>query len=194
MYNYPVYLQYQNTAPKFVNFVQQTANAMLFKDVNFTNDYLNIKTASTAGLDNWGIILNQPRIIYSGLAYSKVFGFANGIKPTNTDDYPQNFNHGNFFNKKYKPTIELSNTQYRSLLLLLYRKYTTNNSLAELNSIIQEYATFQGATILPYVTNSHTMEITYTFPNPLEPYEINLFLNTDCLAVPACVRKNIILL
>lgn len=194
MLNYPIYLQYQNTALKFVNFVQATANAMLFKDVDFTNDYLDIKTASTAGLDNWGIILNQPRVIFSGLAYSKVFGFANGVKPTDTEGYPQNFGHGNFFNKSYQPTISLNDTQYRALLLLIYRKYTTNNSLADLNNIIQEYATFQGSVGIPYVTTTNQMEITYTFPYALEPYEINLFKNTDCLAVPACVRKNIILL
>ena len=192
MFNFPIYLQYQSKAPTFINFVQATANAMLFQNIDFTTDYLNIKTASTAGLDNWGIILNQPRVVYSGLAYAGVFGFDDGVIPSNTDDYPQNFNHGTFYNPAYAPTTSLTDTQYRALLLLLYRKYTTNNSLADLNSIIQEYALFNGAEGVPYVTSSYNMEITYTFNYTLQPYEINLFLNTDCLAVPAGVTRNVI--
>lgn len=193
MSNFPMYLQYQNIAPKFNYLVQATANAMLFKDIDFTNDYLNIKTASTAGLDNWGIILNQPRVVHSGLAYDGVFGFDTGVIPQNTSDYPQNFNYGTFYNVDYAPTTSLTDTQYRALLLLLYSKYTTNNSLASLNSIIQQYALFNNAAGIPYVTSSYDMEITYTFNYPLEPYEINLFLNTDCLSVPAGVHKNIII-
>lgn len=195
MNNYPIYIQYSNS-PNLINFTESLSTSLEFLEKDFANDYLNIKTATVAGLDNWGIILNQSRIVNSGLAYPGVFGFANGIKPNNTEDYPQNFNHGNFYNPAYQPSIILNDTEYRALLLLLYRKYTTNNSLNDLNNIIQEYALFQGIleNKLPFVTSSYNMEITYTFPYIPEPYEINFFLNTDCLAVPAGVIANIIIL
>lgn len=173
---FPIYLQYQNS-PKLINLVNKSANAMLFQNINFTNDYLDILTASTSGLDNWGIILNQPRGVISGNSYDNVFGFDDGIIPTDTVTYPQNFYHSNFYNINYSPTISLNNTQYRALLLLIYRSYTTNNSIYDMNNIIQQYATLTSASGVPVVYSNYNMEITYQFNYTLQNYERFLFQN-----------------
>lgn len=186
-----IYRQYANS-PKLISLTQKTANAMLFKDIDFPVDYLSIRTANTAGLDNWGIILNQPRTVRSGLAYDGVFGFANGVTPTDTVTYPQNFYRSNFYNASYSPTTTLTNTQYRALLLLLYRKYTTNNSLKDLNEIIIEYADISGASGIPYVFSTYDMSITYKFNYVPLPYETHLFKNTPLLPKPAGVNLNLI--
>lgn len=188
---FPIYLQYQNS-PKLINLSEKISNSLLFKNWNFPDDYLNIKTANTAGLDNWGKILNQPRTVNSGLAYPKVFGFDDGIKPQNTDDYPQNFYDSNFYNPNFPQTQELNDTQYRALLLLLYRKYTTNNSIYELNGIIREYAVFNESPGIPVVFSGYDMSITYKFDYVLQPYEYNLFKRTDCLSVPVGVKLKLI--
>jgi hypothetical protein len=186
-----IYYQYANS-PKVISLVQKTANAMLFKDIDFVTDYLNIRTASTAGLDNWGIILNQPRTVRSGLAYAGVFGFGDGVIPTDTTTYPQNFFHSNFFSINYAPTVDLTDDQYRALLYLLYRKYTTNNSLYDLNLIIKNYAILTSAPAIPYVYSTYDMSITYKFNYTPQPYETNLFKDKDILPRPCGVRINLI--
>lgn len=186
-----IYRQYDNS-PKLISLAQKTANAMLFKNIDFPVDYLNIRTANTAGLDNWGVILNQTRNVRSGLAYDGVFGFANGVTPTDTVTYPQNFYRSNFFNVSYSPVLELNNTQYRALLLLKYLKYTTNNSLKELNDIIREYADISGGSGIPYVFSTYDMNITYKFNYTPLPYETFLFKNTPLLPKPAGVNLNLI--
>lgn len=191
MYNFPIYLQFTNS-PVLKNFTNLTANSLLFKEQDFPANYLSIKTANTKGLDNWGIILNQSRTVFTGEPYAGVFGFDDGTIPTNTDDYPQNFNHGTFYNPAYAPTKDLTNDEYRALLLLLYQKYTTNNSLASLNKIIKEYALNRAAAGIPYVISYYSMNIAYVFPYTPEAYELNLFLNTDLLPVPLGVNVNII--
>lgn len=175
---FPIYLQYTNS-PNLISLVNKTANSLLFKDINFTEDYLSIKTANTAGLDNWGIILNQPRIVNSGESYDNVFGFDTGIVPTDTTTYPQNFYHSNFYNINFAPTITLDNTQYRSLLLLIYSKYTINNSIYYMNKAIQDYAINMGATGTPVVYSTYDMNITYKFDYTLQSYERRLFNNTQ---------------
>jgi Protein of unknown function (DUF2612) len=186
-----IYRQYSNS-PKLISLVQKTANAMLFKNIDFTVDYLDIRTANTDGLNNWGIILNQPRVVRSGLAYDGVFGFDDGAPPSDTTTYPQNFYHSNFFNISYSPTQELTNSQYRALLLLKYRKYTTNNSLKDLNDIIIEYADISGGGGIPYVFSTYDMNITYKFNYVPLPYETYLFKDTPILPKPAGVNLNLI--
>lgn len=191
MFEPSIYRQYDNS-PKLTSLAQKTANAMLFKDIDFPVDYLNIRTANTAGLDNWGIILNQPRTVISGFAYDGVFGFDDGAPPTDTVTYPQNFYESNFFNISYSPTLNLNNTQYRALLLLKYAKYTTNNSLKDLNDIIREYADISGGSGIPYVFSTYDMNITYKFNYTPLPYETYLFRDTPILPKPAGVNINLI--
>ncbi len=178
MSSFPIYLQYANS-PKLKDLVNKTANSLLFKDIDFVTDYLDIKTASTAGLNNWGIILNQPRNVISGTIYDGVFGFDTGVIPTNTTDYPQNFYNSNFFNINYTPTIDLDNNEYRALLLMIYRSKITNNSIYIMNDIIKEYAINTGGSGIPVVYSNYDMSITYDFNYILQTYERYLFNNPN---------------
>lgn len=187
---FPIYLQYANS-PNLISLVTKTANSLLFKNINFTDDYLSILTATTEGLNNWGIILNQNRTVFSGEMYDSVFGFDTGEIPTDTITYPQNFYDSNFFNINFSLTIDLTDTQYRALLILLYRKYTTNNSIFELNNIIQQYSTLIGASGTPNVYSNYDMSITYEFNYTLQLYEDYLFNNLNILPKPVGVAINI---
>ncbi len=184
--DFPIYIQYENS-PKLKSLVNKTANSLLLKDLNFTNDYLSIKTASTNGLDNWGIILNQSRNVNSGDSYENVLGFDTGEIPTNDEDYPQNLFNSNFYNINFAPTLTLEDNKYRALLLLLYAKYTMNNSIFSINKAIQEYSNNMGKSEIPVVYSTYDMRITYKFNYQPENYELNLFFNTDLLPKPCGV-------
>ncbi len=186
MFDFPMYAQYKNS-PTFINLVQKFSNALLFKDVDWINDYLSIETATTEGLDNWGIILNQSRIVNSGGIYDGVFGMFNGDIITDDTSYPQNFFNSNFYNINYAPTIALNNTQYSALLMLIYNKYTTNNSLSELNTIMELYKERIGSIGQAVVFETYPMGITYRFDYIPAPYEIHLF-NNGILPKPAGVK------
>jgi hypothetical protein len=189
MVNFPVYIQYSNS-PNLKSLVNLTANSLLFTE-DISANYLSILNANTNGLDNWGIILNQSRVVSYGAVYPKVWGFFNGVPVTDTTSYPQNFYNANFYNPTYDVTISLTDTSYRALLLLLYRKYTSNLSLADLNSIIQQYATITGASGVPNVISTYNMQITYQFNYTPLPYELKLFYDTDLLPVPMGVKLNL---
>jgi len=189
MVNFPVYIQYSNS-PNLKSLVNLTANSLLFTE-DISANYLSIQTASTEGLNNWGIILNQSRVVSYGEVYPKVWGFFNGVPVTDTTTYPQNFYNANFYNRTYDVTISLNDTQYRALLLLLYRKYTSNFSMSDLNSMIQQYATITGASGVPNVISTYNMQITYQFNYTPLPYEQKLFYSSNFLPRPLGVALNI---
>ena len=181
-----IYSQYSNSE-KLKKLINGITDELIFDDVQFDDDYLNIHTASTEGLNNWGLILNQGRSVRSYEAYDGIFGFDTGTIPPDDKQYPQNFNHGTFFNELYCPTVDLNNAQYRGVLFLLHRKYTINNSLFYLNKAIQEYENISHTPVrgVPYVKQTGFCEITYVFPYNLDGYEIQLFKFAETLPKPA---------
>ena len=186
-----IYNQYNNS-PTLIAYCQNIQNAIAFSDTDvqqFCSNYLNISTANTDGLNAWGTILGQSRILQSGGQYLDVFGFNNGTPPIG-NNYPQNFNNGSFFSGKGAGTVSLTDTSYRALLQLFYSKNSTSNTLASLNKIIQNYSAGRGQA---YVLETGKMAITYYFDYPLLPYEINLFANTQCLPKPSGVSLSIVI-
>ena len=186
-----IYNQYNNS-PTLIAYCQNIQNSIAFSDTDvqqFCSNYLNISTANTDGLNVWGIILGQSRILQSGGQYLDVFGFDDGVIPP-ANNYPQNFDWGSFYSGQGAGTVELNDNAYRSLLQLLYSKYASNNTLASLNQIIQNYSAGRGQA---YVLETGKMAITYYFDYPLLPYEINLFANTQCLPKPSGVSLSIVI-
>lgn len=187
-----IYLQYSNspTLIKYCDELQYALTVVTDADVTqFASDWLSIATATSAGLDNWGLILGQNRIVASGDEYGFNFGFNN--TPVSPLFSPQNFNNGGFDPGAGGYTT-LSDTAYRALLQLLYSKYATDNSLASLNNIIQTYAVqtnVPGRTKQSVYVQEGTMTITYNFLQSfaLQQYELNLFRNTNVLAKPSGV-------
>ncbi len=188
-----IYVQYQNST-RLNTLLDGIETAIRFTDndrITWINNYLSIETASTDGLDNWGRILGQNRIVPAGIGGAKnVLGFDTGIPPAPINDgYPQNFDNGNFYDSSHdSSTVVLVDDAYRVLLKILYLKYTTNNSIASLNLMIQSFAGNRGEA---YVLSGN-MSISYVFNFTLKPFEINLFENTDCLPVPAGITLNLI--
>ena len=74
------YIQYQN-APKFNALLTQLTNYLTIPIDQFYTDYFNLLTATTQGLDNWGIILNETRNI-TYYNYDSIFGFDTGVPAT----------------------------------------------------------------------------------------------------------------
>ena len=180
-----IYIQYQNS-DKLKLLINGITNNLFFDDTQFVKDFLNIKTATSEGLNLWGIILNQSRNIKSNEIYNSVFGFNIGIVPPDDKKYPQNFNHGTFYNPLYSPILKLDDVKYRGLLFLLYKKYTINNSLFYLTETIQQYEILsrQVPRGVPHVEQKGFCEIIYHFPYHLENYEIGLFKDTLILPRP----------
>ena len=177
-----IYNQYNNSK-NLINFCANMQAAIAFDDTDVAqaiSDYLSIATASTDGLNAWGIILGQSRVVQSGDNYTAVFGFDNGTPPSK-GRYPQNFNNGSFFSGNAGGTVNLNDTAYRALLQLLYFKYANNCSIGALNQIIQAYSIGRGES---YVLDGK-MAVTYYFEYTLTLWEINLFTNTSCLPHPS---------
>lgn len=175
-------IQYANSN-NLINFIKNWLGAIDFISVDdFSSYYLNISTATTKGLNMWGGILNQSRIVSLNDATSGVFGFDNGIPPVGSQ-YPQNFQQGNFTsNQPANTNISLSDEAYRQLLQLLYYKYNSNYSVGSLNKMIQLYCNGRGQAYV--LQNGFTIE--YHFLFSLEAWEQNLFYNTDLLPLPTC--------
>lgn len=189
---FPIYLQYQNS-PKLKSLVTKTANSLLFQNLNWSSDYLNIQTATSAGLDSWGIILGQTRYVIDPSIQPNIFGFDDGVTPIDNTTYPQNFYNSNFFDVYSTPSTTLTDQQYRALLLLLYGFNNCNNSLGTYNFLIQRYETMIGSRGVPYVINNGAMSIGYHFPYSLNVYEIWLFLHSNFLRAPCGVAVSVIL-
>jgi hypothetical protein len=194
-----IYLKY-SSSPTLIEYNSQLQSALTVvtdADVTqFAADWLSIATATSAGLDNWGLILGQNRTVADGTQFSYNFGFNNPpIEPTNS---PQNFNNGVFDSGTNSGYITLGDIAYRALLQLLYSKYATDNSLASLNAIIQNYAT-QTTALYPTRNKSSAyvqegvMSINYNFLTSfaLQNYELNLFRTTNVLAKPSGVKLNL---
>jgi len=185
-----IYLQYEQ--PNITAYVDSLQTNISVSAAKFNNEFFNILTCNAAGLDNWGIILNQPRsvLVPNWLAKNKI-GFDTGTPPASTGDYPQNFNNSNFAQFAATTSILLSDDQYRALLQFTYLNYVTNATLKTINKNMNFYynpGNNNGRQVA--VTNSGNMQITYTFNFALQPYEIILFNQpTNVLPTPIGVKQ-----
>lgn len=148
--------------------------------LEFYTSYFNLATCNSQGLDNYGRILNQSRFIQSVASgdYYQKFGFGqNGITPA-TNQYPQNFNNGNFFGGSTNPVyIELGDDDYRILLKFKYLVLTTNFSYKNANLIMNNYAKSKNASYKVSVepTSNKVMDVTFKFSWALDDFEKTIF-------------------
>ncbi len=154
----------------------------------FCNDYLNISSATTDGLDNWGRILNFGRSVEI-LDYKGIFGLLNeGLTPpTNTNDYPQNFGFGTFFNEQAAKNnrINLDDNTYRFALRFIYLKTLSDGSTNIINRCFELY--FQNRDVLAFVKVTAVNTYEYTFYGTLTQGEKFMFgtaNNYKLLATP----------
>lgn len=183
-----LYNQYSN-APNW-QILQLLCDYLDIGIADFYRYFFNIDTCSTQGLDNWGLILNQSRIVQS-YDYTSVFGF--DLNPLSPTIYPQNFEHGSFFSSSNNLiTISLDDYSYRNLLKLTYQKQTCNNSVEACVRVVNTYIQNQ------YPSQGYKCDIiegvnhfTYAFNYALSSWEQGLFVLNDALPRPAGISYNV---
>ena len=131
VYTNSTYVQFDQ-ATNLNNLLAGLAPYLTINEDTFYNDFFNINTCIGDGLDNWGKLLNLPRVVYTP-DLTECFGFDTGEAPTPLDTgYPQNFDNGNFWGGQMVANT-LTDEQYRLLLRLKYFSLNTNASLGALN-------------------------------------------------------------
>src|SRR5271156_2399382 len=123
-----IYLQYQNST-NAVNYLTELQENISVNVYDFYQEFFNIQTCDSAGLTNWGLILNQGDTVYIPAPESSLlnkFGFGQGTNPSPSGSYPQNFYYSNFATTFGATPYQLTDNQYRALLLFVYLNSVTN--------------------------------------------------------------------
>ena len=183
-----IYTQYQN-APKFTKLLFDLEAYLTVDPLEFYETYFNLNTCDTAGLDNWGRVLNRPRTInVIDFSTGSIFGFDTGTIPDPiTTGYPQNFDHGNFVGKTLAP-ITLDDATYRTLLQFTWFRYTINQAVNPSTFAVNFW--IQNTTNDPTKTCKITeidgfLDFYYDFNYKLSPIELSLFKGEKILPRPA---------
>lgn len=160
--------QYANS-PKFVKLVNglkdQFNNSKTIED--WFNVVYNLKTAAGFGLDIWGVILNQSRLIsYDDNGVTEVV-LLRGAQTIDGVSY----------------TAEQMEEYYRLVLFLKSMCYITNATVKSLNDMLQFY--FGGNKV--YVLEYNPMEIRYVFEVFLTKLEKAIF-TSDVMPKPTGVE------
>ena len=179
------YTQYNN-APKLNDLINQfySLNSLNQYALEYYNNVFNLDTAIGTGLDFWGIVLNQSRVVRSFVS-TGLFGFGTPDLGAG-GEYPQNFDNGNFGSFESNATnTTLGDDDYRRILKIRYRSLTTNNSIASISDIINEYTQSKDLTYFCLVKNEDRGVFSYNFNYELSAAEIGMFLSSRLLPAPA---------
>lgn len=184
------YVQFA-TAEKLNQLFNELRPLLTIDPLEFLQDYFDIDTCDTNGLDNWGRILDFSRVISIQTATNGVFGF--GVQsdyPIPEDGYPQNFNNGFFYNPAYEDaTIQytMNDYEYRIALKFRYAALTSNLSMKSINKIMNDLLTGLNSSYKCLVSQTASMQLTYKFNFILPQWQKTLFSNRGILPVPAGV-------
>lgn len=191
---------------EFQNWLDQTQNLDSFYD-----HIWNIQTADNYGLDVWGRIVGVVRTLQ--VTVGSYFGF----KEATPGSLP--FNQGPFYiGQQLTQNYNLSDTQFRRVILAKAAFNITNGSIPAINQIMLNlfplrgncyvtegnkpgsYFGFQEAQANPFNTypfyngeKTPSMTMTYTFTFPLTPVEIAIVNQSHVLPKPTGVLATTIL-
>lgn len=199
-----MYSQYQNS-PKFTAILEKLRAYLTVDIADVYFNWYNLETANTEGLDNWGRILNQSRVITITEPFIRRFGFnpnpPHTITPTPTN-YPLNFGFkvnnvetnslwGNF--AVTTTTDILTNADYRKLLKFIYLGYVTDRSITSILNTVNWYCQNQypntGRWCNIIETTKPNPQVRFNFNFLLDDIEIQLFKYNDLLPRPAGVKS-----
>lgn len=168
-----LYLQYQK-AINLKALIDQLRPILTINEESFYNDFFNILTCKTDGLDNWGIILGQSRGIPIANNENN-FGFYKNS--SSWVPKPKNFGKGIFFKKRLNPIQNLTDDAYRQLLLLIYGTQSINYSIGACARLLNYYYNTQDITHKVKVDENiiEPMSIRYLFNFDLKPYEFSIY-------------------
>lgn len=190
-----IYVQYSN-AVKLKGLLEGLYPYLTINPYEFYTDFFNIETCNAQGLDNYGLMLNQSRQIrsVSSGSYYQKFGFGQDGYTPPVNEYPQNFNNGNFYGGDINPEyITLDDDDYRVLLKFRYANYTSNFSYEDANRIMNNYAQSRdsGYKVAVIPTAGKVMDITFQFSWELEDFERSIFMIRNVLPVALGVAYRI---
>lgn len=189
------YVQFA-TATNLNKLLDELRPLLTIDPLEYWQDYFDIDTCKSDGLDNWGKILDFSRVISIQTATDGVFGF--GVQsdyPVAEDGYPQNFNNGFFYNPAYEDTpiqYTMENYEYRTALKFRYAALTSNLSMKSINKIMNDLLTGLNPDYKCVVTQTASMQLTYAFNFVLAPWQKSIFNNRNILPVPAGVTAIIL--
>lgn len=189
-YTNNIYIEFEQ-ATSLNNLLAGLAPYLTIDEETFYTDFFNIQTCIGDGLDNWGKLLNLPRVIYMA-DLTSCFGFGTGELPDPVaTGYPQNFNNGNFWGGQ-TAGFTLTDDQYRFLLRLKYFSLTTNASLAALNKAInisvQLINPLHKAKFSETGLMALTLEVNFYFNN----FQYAVFSDRQFMPIPVGVSYTII--
>lgn len=162
----------------FNSCIDQTANLEAFYD-----NVWNIQTAQGYGLDVWGRIVGVLRVLQ--VANAKYFGFDEagtlGADPFNQSPfYAGGPLTGNF---------SLTDSAFRQLILAKALFNICDGTIKSINSLLMLLFPNQGNC---YVTDLGTMQMTYTFSQPLNAVQQAIVFQSGVLPRPVGVSVTIV--
>lgn len=178
-----VYTQYTN-AINFLNLLAGLEPLLIIRPLDFYYNYFNIDTCTGDGLDNWGRILDISRTVNTP-DLTNVIGFNNG-SPLEDNQYPCNFNMGNFYGNQVTANV-LNDEDFRSLLKLRYAYITTNATLDSANTIMNIFVSSIGFGNKCQVREVGPMQIEFNFNLTLTFAQRAILYQPGLLPVPASV-------
>lgn len=176
-----IYIQYDK-ADKLHSLTDGLKPNLIIDEYLFRRNFFNIFTCGTTGLNEWGLLLNRPRTIVVP-NYSGTFGFGDimGLPPE--PDYPQNYDHGNFYSGA-ADLVALPDDQYRTLLLFTYAYLTSNFSLLSANKIMNTYCATFDPPLTVQVSTTGVKKMNFDFAGTLLAWQATIFNLPGVLPVP----------
>ena len=174
--------QYANSL-KILGLVQNfDKNINIANDLeNFYNYVFNLETCLTYGLDVWGRIVDVSRIV-NIIVDGDFFGFKQGSGETWNNGV---FYSGHPFSVKYL----LDDTTYRKLIYYKAMLNLSDLSIPSINKLLTFFFAGRGKC---YCVDYGDMQMALIFEFPLEPFEIAIFSNSNCVPRPCGVKSRVI--
>ncbi len=183
-FNATIISQYANS-PTIVQLIRNM-DTYINPGTNFNDFYTyvwNVQTAQGFGLDILGRIVNIGRSLEID-SDEPNFGFTEG-----GPDY-QPFNQAPFYNGPLATsTFLLSDSAYRTLILMKALLNISNSSAASINQLLKILFKERGDC---YVRDDGDMQITFVFKFKLLPFERAILTRSNAIPKPAAVRSFIL--
>lgn len=149
----------------------------------FYDQLWNIDTCNSAGLDNWGRIVNVSRYLQVD-PQDSYFGFGEAASA-------QPFNQAPFWNgPPATTTYRLSDPAYRKLIMLKAMSNISNCSIPTLNKMLMYIYGDAGRC---YVQDTGNMAIRIVFEFAVKPVDVAIIFRSGAIARPSGVNINMIM-
>lgn len=181
--------QYANspTITAMIDLFNQCADPSADIDA-FYSTIWNIETAGTAGLDNWGKIVNVSRELQIA-TMPAYFGFDEAYTVATAETGAQPFEQAPMYaGPLATTTFTLANVAYRKLIMVKALANITNCTSPSLNKLLRYLFSGEGRC---YVVDTGGMQSRYVFEFVLSDVELAIMLNSSAVPRSAGVLVSI---